>query len=137
MKLSLQRRTDLALSALKELEVNEGMMPRAELAERIGTTASFLAQVMSPVVQAGWVASERGPGGGYRLTDSAYDARVLDVIEAAEGPTIDGWCVMSSTRCSPTSPCVVHDVWVEARQVLIDGFRELPVLSQPLKEATK
>ena len=128
MNLSFSRKTDLALAALKELaEAAESKLARADLAERIGTTSGFLAQVMPFLVAEGWVESDRGPGGGYRLTSRAYDARVIDVFELMEGRSAYRRCVLRNGPC-PETGCEVHAVWAEARQVLIDGLEEIRVL---------
>jgi Rrf2 family iron-sulfur cluster assembly transcriptional regulator len=128
MKLALNRRTDLALLAMGQLSRYEESLSGAALAEAIGTTVTFLPQVMAPLIKGGWVASDRGPGGGYRLTGEARQAHLLDVIEATEGPAEDGRCVMRDGPCPGQPSCPVHAVWMEARQVLTDGFHEIPAL---------
>jgi Rrf2 family protein len=128
MNINFSRRTELGLAALRALDAAEGRVSRASLAQQVGTTATFLPQVMAPLVQAGWVASDRGPGGGYRLTDEASGVRLLDVVEAVEGPTADGRCVFRDAPCPGDESCPIHAVWVEARQVLVDGFDEIFVL---------
>lgn len=128
MNITFNRRTDLALAALRTLASTRARMSRTVLAESIGTTPSFLPQVMSPLLQGGWVASGRGPGGGYELTDSAFDARLLDVVEATEGPSENGRCVLRDGPCPGEETCPVHTVWIEARRVLVDGFDAIPAL---------
>ncbi len=62
MIFKLQRKTDLALSALRCLgAAPEHRLTGVELAEAIETTMSFLPQVMAPLLRSGWVVSERGP----------------------------------------------------------------------------
>ena len=128
MKLVFHRRTDLALSALRALADPSGPHPGSILADRIGTSVSFLPQIMAPLIQAGWVVSERGPGGGYRLTPSAADARLLDVMEATESRTEPAQCVMRAGPCPGESPCEIHPVWQDAQRVLTQGFASIRVL---------
>lgn len=130
MIISFNRRTDLALSALRALGSAPGRMSRTALAREIGTTPSFLPQVIAPLVQGGWVKSGRGPGGGYELDDSAADADVLQVVEATEGPASNGRCVLRDGPCPGEESCPVHAVWIEARQVLMDGFGALPAVQK-------
>lgn len=126
-----QRRTDLALAALRRLGETEGRrLSGTALASEIGTTASFLPQIMSPLIGAGWVVSERGPGGGYSLTDDSDSISLLDVIEVTEGPTADGRCALRDAPCPGDPPCQVHEVTVAAREMLRDGFRQIPAISQ-------
>jgi Rrf2 family iron-sulfur cluster assembly transcriptional regulator len=136
MNFGFQRRTDLALAVLRALAEADGVrLPGAVLADRVETTISYLPQVIAPLVQAGWVASDRGPGGGYRLTDAAENLRLLEVIEATEGPADHGRCVLREGPCPGDQPCPIHYVWSEARQVLVDGFAAVPAMPTHLKGA--
>ncbi|MGA7271240.1 MAG: Rrf2 family transcriptional regulator [Acidimicrobiia bacterium] len=128
MNISFQRRTDLALGVLRALAAAPEVVAGADLADEVGTTVSYLPQVMAPLIKAGWVASDRGPGGGYRLTGAASDVRLLDVIEATEGPAADGRCVLRDAPCPGDEQCAVHVVWTEARRVLTEGFSAIAVI---------
>jgi Rrf2 family protein len=136
MNFSFSRRTDLALAAMDALsQAPNGKRTRAELATATGTTPSFLPQVMGPLVKVGWVDSGRGPGGGYRLSETAPEATLLELIELFEGPTHNGRCVLKEGRC-PDSACLVHELWVEARRILVDGFDEVPILQTKAQGGT-
>lgn len=129
MIFKLQRKTDLALAALRHLGANEEEpLSGLDLADAIDTSMSFLPQIMSPLVRAGWVVSERGPGGGYRLSERSASATLYDVIEATEGPTNNGRCVMRDGPCPGKDPCQIHFVADEARTVLADGFRRISAI---------
>lgn len=128
MNLSFQRRTDLALGALRRLAYSSDSVPGPVLADDLATTIGFLPQVMSPLVKAGWVESGRGPGGGYRLTDLGWEASMLDVVERIEGPPADGRCVLQDDVCPGDQECQIHSVWIEARDVLMEGLRNLPAI---------
>lgn len=129
MNLGIQRKTDLALMALEALPVDGSTMAGAALAESIGTTPTFLPQVIAPLVSRGWVTSERGPGGGYSLTGEALSVSLLDVITAIEGPPANGRCVLRDAPCPGTNACMAHPVWSEARRVLEEGFGSIPAVS--------
>jgi Rrf2 family protein len=131
MIFKLHKRTDLALAALRHLDsAPRGRLTGQELADEIGTTIPFLPQVMSPLIRAGWVSSERGPGGGYTLTEDSARATLYDVIEATEGPTVTGRCVLRDAPCPGTEPCRVHFVADDARAVLINGFQQIRAIAQ-------
>lgn len=129
MNTGLQRRTDLALAVLHELAVADTALSGITLAGNVGTTVTYLPQVVSPLVHAGWVRSNRGPGGGYRLTAAGHRARMLDVIETVQGPLVDGQCALRDAPCPGSEICTVHAIWSEARQVLIEGLADLPAIS--------
>ncbi len=134
MNISFNRRTDLALAAMRALAEAGGRVSRSSLAEQVDTTPSFLPQVMAPLVHRGWVQSGRGPGGGYELTESAYEARLLEVLRATEGPTADGRCVLRDGPCPGEEPCPIHTVWIEARNVLFEGFHGVLALQATAQE---
>ncbi|MEX1249199.1 MAG: Rrf2 family transcriptional regulator [Acidimicrobiia bacterium] len=127
MNISFQRKTDLALGVLRALTKADGRLSGAELARQVGTTTSYLPQVIAPLIGAGWINSGRGPGGGYQLTDAAGDLYLLDVLEVTEGPAESGRCILRDAPCPGETQCGVHVVWTDARRVLVDGLAKIPV----------
>jgi Rrf2 family iron-sulfur cluster assembly transcriptional regulator len=127
MNMSFQRKTDLALAVLRALTSAGGRLSGAELAFRVGTTINYLPQVIAPLINAGWISSGRGPGGGYQLTETASDLRLLDVVEVTEGPTESGKCILRDAPCPGLEPCAVHAVWANARRVLVEGMATIPI----------
>ncbi|MBK5288748.1 MAG: Rrf2 family transcriptional regulator [Acidimicrobiia bacterium] len=118
MRLEITRKTDLATQALLALG-GASRSKSGELARRIGTTPGFLAQVMTPLVGRGWVHSEPGPTGGYFLSADLNEISVLQVIEAVEGPTESGRCVLERRPCDATGACALHQPWTRARSQLL------------------
>jgi Rrf2 family protein len=110
------------LRALGDVERIKG----SELAERVGTTPGFVSQVVAPLVRAGWVRSDPGPTGGYSLTVDLAGVSVLAVIEAVEGATETGQCVLADGPCSESGSCALHVPWQRARAGLL---RELGAIS--------
>lgn len=119
MRLEITRRSDLASRAILALDGRDGPTKASVLAEEIGTTAGFLSQAMTPLAAKGWVRSEPGPTGGYRLVADPAEISVLDVIEAIEGPTDTGRCVVADRPCG-AGRCAMHDPWSTARRHLLD-----------------
>lgn len=118
MRLEITRRSDLAARALLELARMGERMRSADLAARVGTTPGFLAQAMTPLVGGGWVASTPGRHGGYSLTADPSTVSLLDVIEAVEGPTDRGQCVLEDRPCGRSVQCALHQPWSRARDQL-------------------
>ena len=130
MRLELTRKSDLALRALRALHSAATRLKTAPLAAEAGTTASFLPQVMAPLVRSGWVDSEPGPRGGYLLAAPAWRISVLDLIEAVEGPTDAGRCVLRGGPC-PEAQCALHEAWAKARDALLMELARTPVVAAP------
>jgi len=127
MRLEITRRADLATRALLELAALERRSKSAELAERVGTTPGFLAQAMTPLVNRGWVRSEPGPTGGYAAAIDLDEVSVLDVIEAVEGPTDTGRCVLEDRPCARDGHCALHQPWSKARGQLLAELSRTPL----------
>lgn len=132
MRLEITRRSDLATRALIELARLRRRTKSTELAEAIGTTPGFLSQAMTPLAARGWIRSEPGPSGGYLLTADLAEVSVLDVIEAIEGPSDAGRCVLENRPCGVAGPCALHQPWQRARAQLLDELSQssLAVLSK-------
>ena len=118
MRLEITRKTDLATQALVLLG-GASRLKSGDLARRIGTSSGFLSQVMVPLVTRGWVRSEPGPTGGYIAASDLRDISVLQVIEAVEGPTETGRCVLERRPCDAAGMCALHQPWTRARSHLL------------------
>lgn len=136
MRLTITRKSDLALRALRAMAAREGVVRGEELARTIGTTRAFLSQVMTPLVRARWVDSSPGPLGGYRLRSTSGPS-VLDVIEAMEGPVETRTCVLDpEAACASTWPgaasaCALHDAWIRAQQAMREELSRSPAIADP------
>lgn len=126
MRLEITRKADLAVRALCNL-LKSGRLKSSALAEAAGSTPAFMTQVMAPMVRRGWVTSDPGPTGGYELSASLSDLSILDVIEATEGPTVTGQCVLRGGPCPAEEICALHDAWLPARDALMERLAATPV----------
>jgi len=95
----------------------------------------FLEQLFAKLRKQGLVSSSRGPGGGYRLSRSATEITVLDVISAVDEKVDSTQCQgkhnchvdekVDSTQCQgkhnchADEKCVSHELW----QSLSDQIR--------------
>ena len=119
MRLEVTRKSDLAVLSLRALGAASTRVKGPALAEIVGTSAGFVAQVLTPLVRVGWVHSEPGPSGGYSLAADLGDISVLAVIEAIEGPTDSGKCVLADRPCDQAGTCALHVPWQAARSELL------------------
>jgi Rrf2 family transcriptional regulator, iron-sulfur cluster assembly transcription factor len=127
MRLEVTRRAELAVRAMTALGAGPGRMKAPALAAEIDTTVAFVPQVVRPLVQAGWVRSDPGPTGGYALRVRLADVSVLDVIEAVDGVTNAGRCVVEDKPCQSEAPCTLHHAWSAAREGLTSTLRRMPL----------
>jgi Rrf2 family protein len=137
MRLEITRRADLAVRALAELAATDGRCKSADLAAALGTTTGFVPQVVGPLVKAGWVASDPGPTGGYRVVVPLDTVSLLAVIEAVDGPTDTGRCVVAERPCDARDRCALHDAWGRARDELMATLAATPLSSMPARRGDR
>lgn len=119
MRLEISRRADLAVRALLAIDRAPERIKSDALARELGTTAGFVPQVVGPLVRRGWVRSDPGPRGGYSPVIGLDRVSVLEVIEAVDGPTDIGRCVVSDGACGRAPHCALHTAWASAREELL------------------
>ena len=134
MRLEISRKTELALSAIRELRRHELPIKGAHLAQLLDTTSAYLPHVLRPLVQRGWVESNPGPTGGYRLGAAPAAITLYDLIEAVEGPMDEGRCVLRGKPCPTVDLCALHEPWLRARQALLIELRETTLADLPWGE---
>ncbi len=108
------------MESLRSLSKSELRVKGPELAKEIGTTSGFLSQALTPLVKKGIVISDPGPTGGYSLGREIDKISVLEIIEAIEGPTVSGVCVLADQPCGDDTNCALHHAWFKARTQLLN-----------------
>ena len=66
---------------------------------------NHISKVMQILVKAGYLASERGPRGGFSLKTSDQEITLLEIIELMEGKIEEKHCRMYENNC-PFEECV-------------------------------
>lgn len=118
MRLSVSKKSDVALQALRILSKDRGVHSGQSLADVLDVSLVYLSQSLSPLVKGGWLTSRVGPDGGYALVPRLKKLSVMQVVEAIEGPIEGSSCVVSSRTCGVDSPCMMHVTWSGARASL-------------------
>lgn len=128
MRLEILPRTELTLRVVQTLA--DGKRWRAaDIAEQIGSSPDYVAQLVAPLTRSGWVRSVPGPSGGHELIADLADISVLDLIDVVEGVPESGRCVMADRPCPAPDPCAIHDAWVAARHDLTERLASTPLSS--------
>lgn len=97
---------DLALHATKS------PVPLADISQRQGISLSYLEQLFARLRKQGLVDSARGPGGGYRLSRSANEIAVVEVINAIDEKVNVTRCG-GKGDCHDGQPCLTHELWMD------------------------
>jgi len=132
VRLEVTRKSDLAVRALGVLAAEQQRVKGPTLATAVGSTSGFVSQVLTPLVRRGWVRSDPGPTGGYSLAVNLDEVSVLAVIEAIEGPTDAGQCVLVDRPGDESATCALHAPWLRARSRLLADLDRVPVADAAL-----
>ncbi|MEZ6096813.1 MAG: Rrf2 family transcriptional regulator [Pirellulaceae bacterium] len=116
---------EYSLRAVVFLAGHEIQVSRADIADATLVPADYLLKVLNGLDNAGIVESKRGPGGGYKLTRSADQISVLDVVRAVEElPRIEK-CPLGLE--SHTRLCPLHKLLDDAAKIIEDSFRQVKI----------
>jgi Rrf2 family transcriptional regulator, iron-sulfur cluster assembly transcription factor len=84
----------------------------AEIASRQEISLSYLEQLFARLRRKGLVQSARGPGGGYRLTRTAAETSIAEIVLAVDEPLRATRCSVPGKGCMLKGErCLTHDLW--------------------------
>jgi Rrf2 family protein len=109
--LKLTKKADYGLIALKHLAtLPSGRSSSAkEIAETYHIPLPLLSKVLQKLGREGFLQSEHGTNGGYRLGRDARDISTLEVIRSIDGPIILTACFTSHGECDQSAHCSVRE----------------------------
>lgn len=136
----------VAIAAMLDIAVH-GMnqpVPLADIGKRQGVSVSYLEHLFKRLRQNGFVASFRGPGGGYQLNRQLATVSVADVISAVDSESFEALAPAPATLESATDIlwCKVDDELrtylrsVTLESVLADANKALELRKAAAAEAT-
>ncbi|RFB78701.1 RrF2 family transcriptional regulator [Methylovirgula sp. 4M-Z18] len=111
-----------------------GLLSAAALAEFHGVSPSYLLKHLQALSQAGILATEPGPKGGYRLARAADAITLLDIVLAIEGPQPAFRCQEIRQR-GPNplpqryfaQPCGISAAMLRAERAYRDELRRITI----------
>ena len=124
--MKLSKRGEYALRSLIDLgiaaKVGRSLVPVTELAHAEGLPVKFLEQVVQQLREAGYVESERGKHGGYRLAKPAGQIIVGEVVRLIDGPLAPIGCVSQTAyepcNCPDEAHCGLRMLMLDVRNAI-------------------
>ena len=99
------------------------VMSSGEISRSASVPKSFVAKILQRLAKRGIVESVQGISGGFRLAKPPSRINLLEVVEAAQGPSAINICVVDKKKCDLSAACAVHPVWMELRDDLEKKLR--------------
>jgi Rrf2 family protein len=124
--MKLSKRGEYALRSLINLgiaaKVGRSLVRVTELAKAEDLPVKFLEQVMQQLREAGFVASERGKHGGYRLAEPAGKITIGQVVRLIDGPLAPIGCVSQTAyekcSCPDEAHCGLRMLMLDVRNAI-------------------
>lgn len=120
MKISTKGR--YALRLMVDLSMNNNKLSSTkDIAERQGISRKYLEQIINTLNKAGFVKSERGSNGGYRLTRKPSDYTVGEILRLTEGSLAPVACLESEENaCERKGTCATLMLWDKLYEAIND-----------------
>lgn len=142
--MKLSKKGEYALRALIDLGIAElvgrELVRVSEIAEKEKMSVKFLEQVMLQLREAGYVKSERGKFGGYRLGRPAAKITLGSIIRLIDGPLAPIGCVSQTAyvpcSCPDEAHCGLRMVMLDVRNA-IAGILDRYTLSDVVDVTTR
>jgi len=110
--LRLTKKADYSLIALKHFAARQRKTSNAvsakEVADSCGIPLPLLSKLLQKLGKAGFLKSEYGTNGGYRLAREPRAISVLEVIRAIDGPIVLANCFTENISCDHSGRCTVR-----------------------------
>lgn len=109
--LKLTKKSDYGLIALCHLaaEPRRQAATAKEIAEAHNIPLPLLAKVLQNLCKTGFLVSEQGTKGGYRLGRDPRTMSTLEVVRAIDGPVLLASCFHDDEGCDQSSTCTVKE----------------------------
>ncbi len=119
--LKLTKKADYGLIALKHLAVKKSSASAKEIADAYQIPLPLLSKVLQKLGKNGFLLSEHGTNGGYRLARAGRNITALEVIRSIDGPIFLTSCFTDHGGCSQSERCTVR----EPLRKVHDGIQKL------------
>ena len=97
------------------------------IADSTGSPRNYLGKLLLLLSRRGLVESQKGLGGGFRLSRLPDQISLLEVIEAIEDVARWKECAFGGKTCSDATPCAVHSRWSHVRDAYLTFLKDTTV----------
>jgi Rrf2 family protein len=115
----LSHTSKYAIRALIYLELYSSIKKKVgikEISGELDIPSPFLGKILQVLVKHKFLASTKGPHGGFYLERPAMDLPIMEIIEVIDGKDEFNDCVIRTTPCDASRPCSMHQKLAPARR---------------------
>jgi len=120
--LKLSKRADYGLIALKHLATHGRKQSASakQIGAQYGIPVALMSKVLQTLTREGFLCSEHGTRGGYRLAQDPRRINALEVIRAIDGPIILTACFTEHGDCDQSDRCTVREPLRKVHEGILD-----------------
>ena len=132
--LRISKLTDYAILMMVELTRDGEMLSAHALSERIHVEVPTASKVLKLLAGSGLLESYRGASGGYRVSRTAAEISVAEVIAAIEGPIAMTECSIEEGLCAQEDNCGLRSNWQRISLAVAQALRDVSLaeMSAPM-----
>jgi Rrf2 family protein len=105
------------------------MVKGEDIAKSTGIPVNYLSKILNQLRKNGFVHSQKGWGGGFRLEPAALSRPIMDIVTLFDG--LNGCraesCAFGLSHCDEDNPCPLHPYWGRIRETYVDMLNSTPV----------
>lgn len=119
--------------AAQSLQGKRVVLP--EIAKAIDSPVPFTAKILQQLAKAKLVQSNKGPNGGFSLSENDLDnIKLKDLVLAIDGDSLFKECGLGLKSCDEQAPCPIHHTFKPIRTQIIAMMEStsLKILSEQL-----
>lgn len=106
---TLTEAAGIALHGITVVAKSETGLNVLQISERIGSSKHHVAKVFQRLVKENFLASTRGPNGGFVLKKAPEEINLLEIYEAIEGKIEQCDCPLEKKEC-PFNNCILENI---------------------------
>jgi len=123
--LRISKLTDYAILMMVELARDGEMLSAHALAERVHVEVPTASKVLKLLAGNDLLESYRGANGGYRVSRTAAEISVAEVIAAIEGPIAMTECSVEEGLCAQEDNCGLRSNWQRISLAVAQALRDV------------
>jgi Rrf2 family protein len=119
-----------ALRAAVYLMANTNGITKAgikEIAEEIEANEHTTGKILQLLVRERFIASAKGPNGGFYIAPHTKKIYLIDIVEAVDGVHFFFECGLGLHKCTERKPCPIHHTYKVSREKLYKEFSTITI----------
>lgn len=122
----INTRVRYAIRMMADIAKHSGGEPVrvADIAGRQGLSKFYLDQLGAPLRHANLLKSVRGKKGGYMLNRVSNEIKLIDIIEAVDGPVCLMDCVLDPGQCDRSDFCECIGIWRDINAAMVTALEK-------------